>query len=92
MKLDRPSGYGPVSATGLRSAGAKSVSPASEARPARDETSVRESDAAAIAKLGAPVDQSRIDELRSAIAEGRYLVDPGKLAQKMIALDIFGDA
>ena len=86
MKLDRPSGYGPVSATGLRSAGAKSVSAASEARPVRDESSVRESDAAAIAKLGAPV------ELRSAISEGRYLVDPGKLAQKMIALDIFGDA
>ena len=92
MKLDRPSGYGPVSATGLRSAASGPVSATSATRSVRDEPSVHQSDAAAMAKLGAPVNQSRVDELRSAISEGRYLIDPDALARKMIALDIFGDA
>ncbi len=34
-----------------------------------------------------PVDTARVDALRSAIAEGRYPVDPDAVAAKMIALD-----
>ncbi len=91
MKLDRPTGYGPVSTAALRSGSTKAVSAITEAAPARDETAIRQSDAAAIASQGAPVDQAKVDDIRAAIAEGRYIIDPQELAKKMIALDLFGE-
>ena len=33
------------------------------------------------------IDQARVDEIRSQIAEGRYHVDPNRLAEKFIALE-----
>ena len=91
MKLDRPTGYGPVSSAAVRGGSAKAVSAVTESRTAGDQTAIRQSDAATIASEGAPIDQAKVADIRAAIAEGSYIVDPQKLAQKMIALDLFGE-
>lgn len=36
----------------------------------------------------APVDQARVAQLRAAIADGSYAVDPEKIASKMVELDL----
>ena len=46
------------------------------------------STAAALAGLGAPIDAEKIAAIRTAIAEGRYPVNPKAIAEKMIALDL----
>ncbi len=92
MKIDRSNGYSPVSTAATRGTGdSMGVSALSATRGLRDETGVRQSDASVLAQQGAPIDQAKVDALRAAIAEGRYLLDPQKLAQKMIALDLFGE-
>jgi negative regulator of flagellin synthesis FlgM len=37
---------------------------------------------------GAPVDSAKVAAIRAAIAEGRYPVDPHRIAERMIALDL----
>jgi len=37
---------------------------------------------------GAPVDAAKVATIRAAIAQGRYPVDPDKIAERMIALDL----
>jgi negative regulator of flagellin synthesis FlgM len=37
---------------------------------------------------GAPVDSAKVAAIRTAIAEGRYPVDAGRIAERMIALDL----
>jgi negative regulator of flagellin synthesis FlgM len=37
---------------------------------------------------GPPVDSAKVAAIRAAIAEGRYPVDPDKIAERMIALDL----
>jgi negative regulator of flagellin synthesis FlgM len=91
MKIDRPNSYGPASTAALRSGGTGAVSAISRVRASQDETAIRQSDAAVIAGEGAPIDQAKVDSIRAAIADGSYLIDPQKLAQKMIALDLFGE-
>ena len=44
--------------------------------------------ASAMAAAGAPVDSGKIAAIRAAIAEGRYPVDPEKIARSMIELDL----
>jgi negative regulator of flagellin synthesis FlgM len=44
--------------------------------------------AAEMAAAGAPVDSEKVAAIRAAIAEGRYPVDPDKIAEKMLALDV----
>ncbi len=48
----------------------------------------------AMAAEGAPVDAEKVAAVRAAIAEGRYPVDPDKIAASMVALDLMpkGDA
>ena len=46
--------------------------------------------AAEMAAEGAPVDMGKVAAIRAAIAEGRYPVDPDKIAASMIALDLPG--
>lgn len=41
-----------------------------------------------IAAEGPPVDAEKVAAIRQAIAEGRYPVDPRKIAERMIALDL----
>ena len=43
---------------------------------------------AELASAGAPVDAGKIAAIRAAIAEGRYPVDPEKIAARMIELDL----
>ena len=44
--------------------------------------------AAEMAAAGAPIDAEKVAAIRAAIAEGRYPVDPDKIAERMIALDL----
>ncbi|MGA9581103.1 MAG: flagellar biosynthesis anti-sigma factor FlgM [Allosphingosinicella sp.] len=41
-----------------------------------------------IAAAGPPVDADKVAAIRAAIAEGRYPVDPARIADRMIALDL----
>ena len=41
-----------------------------------------------LASGGAPVDGAKVAAIRAAIAEGRYPLDPNKIAERMIALDL----
>ena len=56
-------------------------------------SSARASDAATtgasqMAAQGAPIDMDKVAAIKAAIAEGRYPVDPEKIAEKMIELDL----
>lgn len=44
--------------------------------------------AAARDAAAAPIDQARVAQLRAAIADGSYAVDPEKIASKMVELDL----
>jgi negative regulator of flagellin synthesis FlgM len=37
---------------------------------------------------GAPVDSARVESVRVAIREGRYPLDPGRIAKRMLDLDL----
>jgi negative regulator of flagellin synthesis FlgM len=70
----------------LRGTAAAAASPlASEAAQKAEKPS---NPAADLASLGAPVDAKKVAEIRAAIAEGRYPVNPDVIAEKMIALDL----
>lgn len=44
--------------------------------------------ASRMAAQGAPVDSARIERVKQAIASGKYPVDPDKIAEKMLDLDL----
>ncbi|PWG02023.1 flagellar biosynthesis anti-sigma factor FlgM [Sphingosinicella humi] len=54
----------------------------------RDAVSAPATPAAEMAASGAPVDSEKVAAIRAAIAEGRYPVDPDKIAEKMLELDL----
>lgn len=41
-----------------------------------------------LAAVGPPVDVAKVAAIREAIAQGRYPVDPQKIAQSMVKLDL----
>ena len=41
-----------------------------------------------LAAAGPPVDSAKVAAIRAAILEGRYPVDPVKIAERMIAIDL----
>ncbi len=43
---------------------------------------------ARMAAQGAPIDSARIERIKQAIASGKYPVDPEKIAEKMLDLDL----
>jgi len=43
---------------------------------------------AMLASQGVPVDMKLVNAVRAAIAEGRYAVDPAKIAEAMLASDL----
>ena len=49
-----------------------------------------QSPATRMAAEGAPVDSAKVAEIKAAIASGNYPVDPEKIAEKMIDLDLPG--
>ena len=70
-----------------------SVERAGQAAPAGDAVSDNQVSGAggasrAMAAEGAPVNAEKVAAIRAAIAEGRYPVDPDKIAQSMIELDL----
>ncbi|WP_374594890.1 flagellar biosynthesis anti-sigma factor FlgM [Sphingosinicella sp.] len=70
-----------------KAAGAKKTAAAETApTPARAELS--ELATAARDAAAAPVDAARVAELRAAIANGSYKVDPEQIARKMVDLDL----
>lgn len=44
--------------------------------------------ASRMAAQGAPIDMARISRIKQAIASGNYPVDPDKIAEKMLDLDL----
>jgi negative regulator of flagellin synthesis FlgM len=69
----------------LRGAAAAAVSPLAAETSKVEKPS---NPAADLASLGAPVDAQKVADIRAAIAEGRYPVDPKAIAEKMLALDL----
>lgn len=65
---------------------AKAAKPEAAAQAPRAELS--ELATAARDAASAPVDAARVAELRAAIANGSYKVDPEQIASKMVALDL----
>lgn len=61
-------------------------------RPDREANGARvgkpASPAAEMAAAGPPVDAGKVAAIRAAIAEGRYPVDPARIADRMLALDL----
>lgn len=49
-----------------------------------------QSPASVMAAEGSPVDSLKVAEIKAAIASGNYPVDPEKIAEKMIDLDLSG--
>ncbi len=67
-----------------RSAPALKVDSPHQARPVAADSLAYEM----LAAVGPPVDVKKVAALRVAIAEGRYPVDPQKIAQSMVELDL----
>jgi len=74
IETGRTNGAAKPAAPSVRTAGSESVT----------------NPAAELAALGAPVDAAKVEAIRTAIAEGRYSIDPKAIADKMIALDLPG--
>ena len=53
-------------------------------------TSETQSPASRMAAEGSPVDSLKVAEIKAAIASGNYPVDPAKIAEKMMDLDLPG--
>jgi negative regulator of flagellin synthesis FlgM len=80
-----------VEAAKLReTAQTRTAAPAAPQGPAASivaETTVA-TPAARMAAQGAPIDSARIERVKQAIAEGKYPVDPEKIAERMLDLDM----
>jgi negative regulator of flagellin synthesis FlgM len=79
VDLGRSAAAGKAAVAGGR---ASSSSPASPVASAVTE----------IVAAGAPIDSAKVAAIRAAIQEGRYPVDPAKIAEKMIEFDLPGRA
>ncbi|MGF7169180.1 negative regulator of flagellin synthesis FlgM [Sphingobium xanthum] len=51
-------------------------------------TSAVSTSAGRVASQGAPIDVARVARIKQAIASGNYPVDPDKIAEKMLDLDL----
>jgi len=86
-------GVSAIGASGLTRAidllrGDAPVRNAPEATAPKTGESAPTSPAAQLAAAGAPIDAARVATLRQAIAEGRYTVDPQRIADAMVAMDL----
>ena len=78
-----------VEAAKLRETAQSRPAPAvsADAAPVKAET-VSTTPASRMAAQGAPVDLARVTRVKQAIASGNYPVDPDKIAEKMLDLDL----
>lgn len=84
-----PAGSGRVDIA--RGDGVKRGEPAAPVEATKsDAPAAPASPVAQLVAQGAPVDLDKVAAIRAAIAEGRYQIDPGAIADKMIALDLPG--
>lgn len=74
----------------LREAAKSQAATAADLDGGASQAGATQSPAARMAAQGAPVDAARIAEIKAAIASGDYPVDPEKIAEKMIDLDMPG--
>jgi len=79
------SGPGPIDLG--RAEQGKGAGPVAAAR-ARGAEGPVQSAVLGLASGGAPIDGAKVAAIRAAIAEGRYPVDPERIAESMIALDL----
>jgi len=80
-----------VEAAKLReSAQTRTTAPAAQATQASTSATAETvaTPASRMAAQGAPVDSARIERVKQAIASGKYPVDPEKIAEKMLDLDL----
>jgi negative regulator of flagellin synthesis FlgM len=70
----------------LRESGKARFSAVSEKSSASEATA--SSPASRMASEGAPIDLDRIAAIKAAIASGNYPVDPERIADRMLALDL----
>ncbi|BBE36083.1 flagellar biosynthesis anti-sigma factor FlgM [Sphingosinicella microcystinivorans] len=70
-----------------KAAGARKTA-AAEATPTPPRAELSELATAARDATTAPIDATRVAELRAAIASGSYKVDPEQIARKMVDLDL----
>ncbi|MGB7406524.1 MAG: flagellar biosynthesis anti-sigma factor FlgM [Pacificimonas sp.] len=81
------------SSTGTANAGTKA---AAAAPTASTQTGMRTVELSALAvealRSDAPIDTNRVEAIRTAIAEGRYPVEPGEIAKAMIRMEYGDDA
>jgi len=79
--------------TGRNTVDPARVGPTTQASKVREnapaKTSTRDATATVrLASLGPPIDVTRVNEIRAAIANGTYTVDADRLAAAMLALDV----
>jgi negative regulator of flagellin synthesis FlgM len=78
-----------IEAAKLReSAQTRSTSRVSAETAPSKSTAAASTPAARMAAQGAPVDLARIERVKQAIASGQYPVDPDKIADRMVDLDL----
>jgi negative regulator of flagellin synthesis FlgM len=93
MRKEAAMGITAIGASGLTRAvdllrGDAPVRTAAAAPGPRTDETAPTTPAAQLAAAGAPIDASKVASLRQAIAEGRYSVDPQRIADAMVALDL----
>ncbi|MPT49264.1 MAG: flagellar biosynthesis anti-sigma factor FlgM [Sphingobium sp.] len=67
---------------------AKAASAATDTAAARGPSGAAATPAARMAAEGAPVDMDRVSAIKDAIASGNYPVNPERIAEQMIELDL----
>lgn len=77
-----------VEASKLRDGGKVKVETPVSREPQGFASEVATSPAARMAAQGAPVDLDRVSRIKAAIASGNYPVDPEKIADRMVELDL----
>ena len=83
-----PTGTGRIDA--VRTEGVQRGTPAAKVAPVQSDPAENAAlnPAADLAASGPPIDAEKIAAIRTAIAEGRYPIDPQAIADKMIELDL----
>lgn len=88
IKSVGPAHSAAVEAAKLRESGQTRAPTKVSSEAASDTAPSVSTPAARMAAQGAPIDMERIARVKQAIASGNYPVDPEKIAEKMLDLDL----